>query len=490
MADTSARKQLAALLLLRLKMPGTDIGKVAKEAISLHLNLQDLVPLQQAMSGMKAADVAAWILSLDEEMVRNLHSALLSTDAPCKGVVSKALAQRLAGSLLNPERVQSLWQLLQLCANVPEECGIWMQAAACFLCAQLNRLQVSLRDIPSEMLRKATNFMDDQGSAVAFANSFFKYDLGMSMFEKWPVKSTALIVLELANRQEEPEEKFELLLKGYCIDKSNVLILESLAKQLPKLTLEERHVKQASPQQLIHLAQQLGCIRQGADGARVAVFAAKAFAAMGKARESEDAYLMAFAMDHSSREVAAGLAQAVRSAHQRCEELEARFMEKSGQDRPTRLEGSIKNGVERLDVPRLELGSSMVWDLSKYNFTNFEKDQAQLSETFQLPAGVHAWLELYPQGSANSSHGMASLFLVVDKPAVVKWTWRSGKAEVKTVEHDFSKAALDKDGKPQGWGIHNFMPIFESNRSITLRILRVHLPGSSLHFEGRHTKTE
>ena len=238
-------------------MPGTDVGQVAKEAISLHLNLQDPVPLQQAMLGMQASDVAAWILSLDEEMVQNLHSALLSTDAPCKGVVSNALAQKLASSLQSPERVESLWQLLQLCAQAPEECGTWMQAAACFLCAQLNRLQVSLPDLPVEMLTEAMKFMDHQGSAVAFAESFFDYDLGISMFEQWPVKSSALIILELANRQEGAEEKLELLLKAYCIDKSNVLILESLAQQLPKLTLEERHVQQASGQQLIHLAQQL-----------------------------------------------------------------------------------------------------------------------------------------------------------------------------------------------------------------------------------------
>ena len=222
-------------------------------------------------------------------------------------------------------------------------------------------------------------------------------------------------------------------------------------------------------------------MKQGAVGARVAVFAAKAFAAAGRPRDSEGAYLMAFAMDHSSREVAAGLAQAVMSAHQRCEELEARCMEKSGQERPMRLEGPV--GAESL-VPRLEIGTSMVWDLSKYNFSNFEKDQVQFSETFQLPAGVHAWLEFYPQGCALSSRSMAGLFLCVDQPAVVKWAWRS-RGEQKTAENDFSKAL--KQGKPQASGIHNFMPICENNGSITFRVLRVRLPNSRLYFE-RHTK--
>ena len=108
--DSSARKQLAALLLLRLKVPGADVSKVGKEAILLLVDLHDPSQLVEAVSGMEAAQVAAWIPSLEEDSVQKLHIALLSTDAPCKGVVSKALAQRLAASLLKAECAKRLWQ--------------------------------------------------------------------------------------------------------------------------------------------------------------------------------------------------------------------------------------------------------------------------------------------------------------------------------------------------------------------------------------------
>lgn len=39
--DSSARKQLAVLLLHRLKLPGTDKSSVAKEAMSLLVEIQD-----------------------------------------------------------------------------------------------------------------------------------------------------------------------------------------------------------------------------------------------------------------------------------------------------------------------------------------------------------------------------------------------------------------------------------------------------------------
>ena len=490
--DSSARKHLAYLLLLRLKVPGTDMGKVANEAISLLVDLQDPSQLRGAISGMEAVEVAAWIPSLEEDSVQQLHSALVSTDMPCKGVVRKELAQRLA-SLLNPERLTSLWQLL--CANDPADS--WMQAAACFLCAHLNRLELGLQDIPSEMLTEAAKFMDDQGLAVAFANSFFKYDLGISAFEEWPIKSTAGILFELAKREERQGEKLPLLLKGHRVDESNMQIRVAVAMQLKhhilrddggvsdmeglflklilnegdsvegsipekvlsKLTLQERHLKQASPQQLINLSHLLGRNKREADGARVAVFAAKAFAASGKARDSEHAYLTAFEMDHSNREVAAGLVRAVRSAHQRCEALES--------------------AVRRLEAPRREVGSSLVWDLSTYDFSDFTKGNGQLSDTVMLPNGINAWLFLFPKGRSDSSEGMAALYFIVDRPAIAMWTVQSRLGQVMTAVYDFSKD-LDNNGKPLGQGWSDFMPISETNDSITLRILSVQLPGSAM----------
>ena len=450
---------------------------MGKDTILLLVDLHDPSQLQQAVSGMEAADVAVWIPSLDADTLQKLHAALVSMDAPCRGVVSKMLAQRLAASLLTVGCAKSLWQLLQSCAD--DRTDSWVQAAACFLCAHLNRVDVFLPAIASEIVTEAAKFVHDQVSAIAFAKSFFKCDMGMSAFEQWPAKHTARIFLMLAWREARPEEKLKLLVKGHEIDNSHSLIREELAKwlqghilryggsgsdvqssiqgsvlkeALSKLTLEEKHLKQVSPQQLINLSQLLVC---KADGARVAVFAAKAFAAMGKARDSEHAYLTAFEMDPSNREVAAGLARAVKSAHERFEET-----------------------VRKVQGPRLEVGSSLVWDLSKYDFTKFTKDQVQRSETFQLPHGITAWLSLFPKGF--SSKRMAAVDLQVDRPAIVQWTWQSGAGRVSTEERDFSKTTLHQDGKPDGWGHLHFLPISETNGSITLRLRSVQLPASTL----------
>ena len=135
-------------------------------------------------------------------------------------------------------------------------------------------------------------------------------------------------------------------------------------------------------------------------------------------------------------------------------------------------------------MPRLEIGSSVVWDLSSYDFTGFQQDDEQLSKKFQLGStGVNAQLCLYPKGRRScSSWGMAGLYLCVDKPVTVKYTWQSGSSEVKTSERDFSLAPLGEDGTPLGLGGPDFMPISETNGSITFRILSVELPVSTLRF--------
>ena len=218
---------------------------------------------------------------------------------------------------------------------------------------------------------------------------------------------------------------------------------------LLKLTLKEQHLGQASPEHLMTLSNELAQCGRQTDAAHVAAVAARAFAAKGMVRESESAHLKGFTMDHSNKEIAAGVALAISSA------------------------------LDKSQVPRLEIGTSLVWDLSTYDFSNFKKDQEEISETFQLPNGINAWLNLKPKGEARSSEGMAALFLWLETPAVVKWTWQSNSGKVITMECDFSKD-LGKGGKPVGWGIRSFMPISETNGSITLRVLSVQLPGSTL----------
>ena len=167
----------------------------------------------------------------------------------------------------------------------------------------------------------------------------------------------------------------------------------------------------------------------------------------------------------------------------RCKRVESQRKELENQCK------KLKSRCEALEaklgpqLPCLEIDAPMMWNLFSYDFAGFWKGDHQLSDKFQLGStGVNAQLCLYPKGRRFCSlQGKAALFLRVDKPVTVKWTWQSGGGEVKTSERDFSQE-LCSDGTPAGWGDEDFMPISEANGSITLRILSVQLPGSTLCF--------
>ena len=492
--DASARKQLAALLLLRLKLLG-EHGTVAKEVVSLLIEFEDGQQLQEAFATMEESTIVTLLSSLDEAAVNQLHVAMIPCDLACRGLVDKELARRLA-SRLNEEHLKRLWQLLQ--EHLEQDC--WARAAACLLSAQMGRMEVlHLQNVSLKVLVQASKFLDDQDSALSFAKDFFGYDLGISMAEQWPLKSSAPIFCELAGRlsEDESEEKLQLLLEAHGIDESHPDIRETLytelcahmltleegdesdweglflklaleegsvpAEVLPKLALGEHHLIQPSPDQLMILSQELVESNRPADGARVAVVAARAFRANGQERRSEEAFLKAFALDGSNQEAAEGLANALTSAHGRCDELERRCENLEGRCEEFESRGS----------------ASVLWDLSSYDFADFRKGQSRESAIFPLlSSGVTASLRLYPQGHSTSSEGKAGLYLTVDKPCKVKWTCQSGSREVKTEERDFSEKWNNLS--TYGWGWHNFMPISKTNGSITLRILSVQLPGSTL----------
>ena len=504
--DAAARKQLAALLLFRLKLPG-EHGTVAKEVLSLLVETRDSQQLEEAFATMEEPTIVTLLSSLDEAAVNQLHAAMLPCDKACKGLVDKELARRLARRL-NDEHLEKLWQLLQ--GHLDSEQDSWAQAAGCLLSAQIGRIEVHLENLSLEVLMEAEKFLDDQDSAISFAQDFFGYDLGISMAEQWPLKSSAPIFHELAARvsEDESEEKLQLLLKAHSIDESHPDIRSSLHTQLyarmlsleegdvfameglflklalqegciPKqalatLTLGEEHLHQASAEQLMKLCQQLADSGRPADGARVALVAARAFAADFYWRESEEAFVTAFSLERCNQEAAEGLANAVTSAHRRCEELERRCDE---------LVWEVSSLGDRCEELESRGSPSVLWDLSGYDFRRFRQGESEKSEKFQLlSSGLTAWLELYPKGRRDSSEGQAGLYFFVDKPAMVKWTWQLGSGEVKTEERDFSKARKNPDGTPYGRGWPDFMPISEANSSVALRILSVQLPGSKLRF--------
>ena len=502
------------LLLHRLKLPGTERSDVVKEAVSLLVKLQDSEALLlEAFSVLEEAEVAALLPSLDEEAVLQVHSALLQTDMPCMGALSKELAARLA-SLLNRNRLTELWQLLQ--AHVDDSSDSWVQAAACLLCAHGGRLKVPMEQLSSGLLTEAGKFIEDQGSVIAFAKGFFKHDLGISAVEQWPLRSAALIFRELAIRvpDETSEEKLRLLLKTYSINDADPVVQDSLSKHikhhivqqepsgcemeglflklslkeevdlssevLSKLTLEARHLNMATPQQLMLLAHQLDNHGRKQDAAGVAVVAANAFASNDKVREAEEAFLKAFELDPSNPDAAKGLVQAVSSAHERCDQLQdkghhwedrcnghhwedrcnvldaeckelrakckelngrCQVLNQSNEELKATRQGLQKSCEElkaKADIPRVELDSPVVWDLSTFDFATIKE-----SPKFQLPGGVEAHLRIWPN---YAGHGIDDLDLVVNKQANIKGTVQLDSCATQAFKPTEAKSLVDHRG--------------------------------------------
>ena len=556
------------LLRLQLKLPEKEPGDTAKQAVSLLVQLPDDGQLLDVLSRVSEHELQALLPAFDEEALQ-IQRTMLPLDAPCRGMVNKELARRLASCLESDERLKSLWSLLL--ENLEDDRHTWTKAAACVLVTHTARLDLDLQRLPADLLSEASIFLEDRDAAVAFAK---EYGLSIAAAEKWPLKSAAQILGERARRlsEKESEEKLELLLKAHQIDETDGVIRTSLLEQLqqhilnrkvgeasameglflklaleledeiaedviPKLALEARHLSEPTPDHLMILVEQLSNKRR-ADGARVALFAARAFASEGRERDSEAAFLKAFALDHCNRDAAEGIVKVLTSGRydhhegkQRCAGLETKCqdmqrqhedveykvqaLEKSCMQLVARCQALQKHceeldqkgqasqqqcqqlqekceglqvrceQLEKLQLHRLDIGKSLVWDLSNYDFTSFTPGQFQCSETFQLSSGIKAWLQFYPGGggplpsrsptrmSAASQRRKAGVCLFVDWPCWVKWTCQCDLGEPVSLEHEFSES-------PEGAG---WCPtVSQSVRSITLRILRVQVKGSSLWF--------
>ena len=228
--DASARKQLASLHLLRLKLLG-EHSTVANVVVSFLVETQNSQQLQEAFSMMEEPDIVTLLSSLGETPVKQLHVAMLPCDLASRGLVDKELARRLARRL-NEERLKRLWELLQ--GHLDAEQDSWARAAACLLSAQMGRVEVHLQNLSLKVLVEAEQFLYDQELAICFAQDFFGYDLGICTAEQWPLKSWAPIFCELAGRllEDPSEEKLQLLVKAHGIDESHPDIRASLHKLL------------------------------------------------------------------------------------------------------------------------------------------------------------------------------------------------------------------------------------------------------------------
>ena len=497
---SSLSKKLVALLLLRLqlKLPGADLSDVAKEAVSLSLQGEDEGELMAIFSAMSQSDVETLLATFEDATVKKLHGAKLPPDALCRSLVNKELACRLAKSM-DEESLQSLWNLME--ESLGDERVPWVKGAACLLAAHFGRLGAPLQHLPLEVLAEAGRFLEEKDGAAAFCQDFFKCDVGISALEQWPLRSAALIFQELAVRvpDETPEEKLRLLLKAYSINDADPVVQDSLSQHikhhivqqepsgcemeglflklalkeevdlssevLSKLTLEARHLNMASPEQLMLLAHQLGNHGRKPNGAGVAVFAATAFASNDKVREAEEAFLKAFALDPSNPDAAKGLAQAVSSAHERCDQLGAECKELKGSNEELKatcqgLQQSCAELKAKAEMPRVELDSPMVWDLSTFDFSTHKE-----SPEFQLPGGVEAHLRIRPNCLGN---GIDNLYLFLHQQVHIKGTVQLDGREAKAFELTEAKCVRIKPS--------------ERPKSVTLRILSVQAEGSELRF--------
>ena len=425
--DASARRQLSTLLLLKVKLPDIRRNVVAQEIVSLLVQVQDDGQLQQFLCETEESELAILLSNLEDEMVANLHKAMQTTSTKyknCKAVIDKEFVSRLA-SCEGADCLKKLWELLLANSKDGHE---WTRAAAVVLASYIDTLEVSLEELDVELVGFAREAFEDQDGTRAFAEKFFKNDLGISRLS-WPPLGAAKILFELAWRlpldDDMEAEKFDLLLKAYSIDGKDISIRKALKTQLHQLLLAEdtidrdmenlflelvlqdkeeipqdvlpklslRHVQQLSGDQLIFLAQQLGALGKTLDAGRLAIIAARRFTEIGKEREAQDAFLKAFRWDHNNPDAANGLVTIVMEMRkenedlkQRCEDVEN--LKQICKDLQTRC-GSL----ERLQKEKVPL-MTFVWDLTDYDFTSFVKGDIdfQDSDEFEILPGINAAL--------------------------------------------------------------------------------------------------
>ena len=504
--DTSARKKLAALLLLKMKLPGVDRDAILQELVSLMVEMQDDDQLQSFLGVMQLSELANLLPKLQEEMIESLHSIARSSGGN-KECIAQHFASRLASRLGDATCLKKLWELV--CSNLHYGEVVWAKAAGILLATFPDRLEdsvpLSLSAVDGQILLHARAFAEGQSHAISFAKSFFQYDLGISATGNWPLKGCATIFFELCTRlfaedaDENCQEKLELLLKAYAIDDSNASIRQRLREELHqcllhmetsgaggsinveglllqlylvddnkvptdvlhKLTLGETELKDLSAEQLCLLSEQLDVSRRG-DAARLAVKAAQLFADEGRNSESQDAFLQAFRCDHSNDDAADGMVQAILN-----------------------MKDDLKTKTEQIEKLSVQCHLTFQWDLSRYDFSTFKKDQGQDSDTFSFPGfNTNAWITFYPKGAPSHKYaGWAGCYLNVDKDVRVKASFGiPGNECLRQIDYDFA-TGKHKDGIPSaGWGFPQFVQLSESEplTFITLRILAIQSSGSSV----------
>eukprot|EP00435_Cladocopium_sp_Y103_P047044 s2183_g13.t1 len=448
--DTSARKQLVSLLLLRVKLMRWNRDSLILEITLLLLATDDVHQLQDFLGEIQEHEFLCLLEKLEDDAVKTLRAQMKRTSHSNLGhreAIDLEFARRLVrrlghsdDSIVQMFDLTDLWSLL-----IAHHEDFWVRPSAMFLASSIRQLHVDLQTLGDQLLYHAYRCLDEKEAAMAIASDFFQHDLGMSTAD-WPPKECASIIMELAMRTHDNQERAHLLVRAYNMDPGNE-VLRALAKQLAPVVL----VNFVNPAQLMTLAQQVGAKRRRLDGSQLAVKAApeQHFAAMAE-EKSQDAFLEAF----SDRSNADGLIQALRAKERR------KFFEKSCQDRAV---------------------MSFVWNLSVYDFTRFRKG-GQTSVKLPLTCwGINAWMSLYPMGEDGSLPGKASLRLHFENAFYVRGKVRGGS------QAD-TNLSLDRPGT---WLRRNFMDtseiLLQKDAWITLQIVSVQLPALQLGVSGAST---
>ena len=517
--DKSAQRKLSALLLLKVKLPDVNRNDMNQEIVFLLVQVQDDSQLRKFLCETEESEVVSLLPNLHEETVASLHKAMQDSFDSCKGVIDKEFVARLASHLGDAD-LKTMWKVLL--SNCNDASCEWSKAVALILAAFIERLTfVALEDLQQDLLNLTRKYLENQDEAKTFAIDFFQSDCGIST-GLWPRKGAAKIFAELAFRlKEDNEERLQLLIKAHSIDGEDTEIRKHLKGQhmlqevdslagvdveglflklmledkeeipaivLQKLSLQENRIKDLSAEHLMSLAQQLSQAGRRVDAAQVAVDAAKLFAQNANGRadespESQDAFLKAFGWNRNNEEASDGLVTvvlALKESNQKFklqgEEFEA--LKKMCED----LQEKCKDidmlrqkcdSLERKFLDPYPLGTSFVWDLSSYNFTNMRKGHKQKSDNFQISPGISARLQVYPKGRSGSLPDMAAVHLRLDRPARVRFTLQWGQALRTAFHEDYVEDAANRS---YGW--NSVVATSAANNNITLKLLSVQ-PGNS-----------
>ena len=435
--DASARKKLLRLLTIRMRMPPTDEVHAAREEVHKLLDQVADRHIEALLCGIEESELRGLLCKVECDMLESLHSKMKASNHICRHWIDHELACRLATLLGEDCCFEELWQLLengndrrfqQLWAMLVQNCHHdgslncyheqqqWAKAAGVVLATCADRVKTPLHQLDLGVLNHAHGFLNKRKQALDFAESFFRYDFGIADEEVWPPSPSARIVMELAERSCQQEEKLQLLLRAYRICASDALIRRALLDAfhcqfldsdspsacttadveelyLQLISQEERTI----PMDVIHklsfkesclqhfkgdlmlLAKQLRQAGRSADGGRVAVMLAQRLAKDGENERAEDAFFFAFRLDPANSDAANGLwdfAQLVIAT------------KKAGNRLPSCGPRILSETVESQKL--------LEWNLSEKDFTKLKADGMD-SQKFRISRRVIAWRSIFPQ---------------------------------------------------------------------------------------------